>query len=104
MGRRQLKSRSFSFASTPEGISDGAQILYELLRDGGTQAGKVITTKEEIEQKLNRLNTWSNRDENGEPRRDFGDCKCTHPPSFGHCIFGACVSVFKYGLKITINI
>jgi hypothetical protein len=40
----------------------------------------------------------------GTPRRDYGDCKCTHPPSFGHCIFGACVSVFKYGLKITINI
>jgi hypothetical protein len=40
----------------------------------------------------------------GTPRRNYGDCKCTHPPSFGHCVFGACVSVFKYGLKITINI
>ena len=42
---------------------------------------------------------------NGEnTRKKYGDCRCTHPPSFGHCIFGACVSVFKYGLKITINI
>ena len=38
------------------------------------------------------------------PRRNFGDCKCTHPPSFGRCLFGACISVFKNGLKITINI
>ena len=37
-------------------------------------------------------------------RKGFGPCDCTHPPSFGHCIFGACVSVFRTGLRITINI
>ena len=40
----------------------------------------------------------------GDSRKKFGDCDCTHPPSFGHCIFGACVSVFRTGLRITINI
>jgi len=104
MAQRKKHSTEFSFAATPEGISQGAQTLYELLRDGKTQAGKVDTTKEKIEAKITTLNTWSDRDEDGNSRKKFGDCNCTHPPSFGHCIFGACVSVFRTGLKITINI
>ena len=27
----------------------------------------------------------------GEDRKNFGSCKCTHPPSLGFCIEGLCV-------------
>ena len=27
----------------------------------------------------------------GEDRKNFGNCKCTHPPSMGFCVEGLCV-------------
>jgi hypothetical protein len=46
----------------------------------------------------------------GEDRKNFGSCKCTHPPSMGFCVEGMCIKAkwsFKSmegGLTITINI
>ena len=87
-----------------DGINEAAQILHELLKNGKTHVGVMDASASEIAEKLTKLNEWADRDTDGTPRRDFGNCRCTHPPSFGRCIFGACVTVFKYGLKITINI
>ena len=45
-----------------------------------------------------------------EDRKNFGSCKCTHPPSMGFCVEGMCIKAkwsFKNmegGLTITINI
>tara|TARA_R100001463_G_scaffold90048_1_gene144781 strand:+ start:4299 stop:4718 length:420 start_codon:yes stop_codon:yes gene_type:complete len=39
------------------------------------------------------------------PRRNFGNCKCTHPPSMGFCLLGACLGKGSgKSIKITINI
>ena len=46
----------------------------------------------------------------GEDRKNFGSCRCTHPPSMGFCVEGMCIKAkwsFKNmegGLTITINI
>jgi hypothetical protein len=90
-----------TFNVTTTNIDIKCEQISNILKDKKRKIVSPETLKEEF---LDLMKEYDALATGGTTRKKFGDCKCVHPPSFGHCIFGACVSVFRTGLTITINI
>lgn len=96
-----------------ENFNEATEYVFKslLIEYGGKSSDGNITINGEdvtlavVREKLRYyLTNW----EQVDPRKNFGRCKCTHPPGGGICLLGACIfgSIGKGGgsINITINI
>ena len=102
---------------TSDNFVESTEYIYKSIARyyGGNASDSSVTVNDEvitlasIRTKLHSyLKDYSSIDLDAQPRLDFGNCKCTHPPSNGLCLFGGCIfgSIGRGGgsLSFTINI
>jgi|TARA_R110001592_G_scaffold261060_2_gene525869 hypothetical protein len=104
---RPLESKTlYTYTVTKDNVTAMSKKLGILIRTHKNSRLSNECLANELLQLLNKVEDLVN---GGDDRKNFGNCKCTHPPSMGFCVQGMCVwgsmnlSKLEGSLSITIN-
>ena len=104
---RPLESKTlYTYTVTKDNLTAMSKKLGTLIRTHKNSRLSDECLANELLQILSKAEDLVN---GGEDRKNFGNCKCTHPPSMGFCVEGICVmanfnfSKLEGSITLTIN-